>query len=75
VAYFTSWLPGKESRELSAEHQVIRGKALSHDTKFDTDGSSTGLPDVAPSRTESTLVQVRPLDAVEEKPLETALGR
>jgi hypothetical protein len=41
----------------------------------DTVGFSTGLLDVAPSHIGSTLVQVRRLDAAEEKPMETVFGR
>jgi hypothetical protein len=58
-----------------AEHQVIRRKRLDLDTKSDTGSSSTGLLDITPSRTDSTLVQVKPLEAAEEKTVEMVFGR
>jgi hypothetical protein len=61
--------------EHSEEHQLIRCNLSVRDTKSDTAGSSTGLLDVAPSRIDSTLVQVRPLGAAEEKLVEMTFGR
>jgi hypothetical protein len=55
--------------------QAIPCDIVGPDPKPDLDGFSTGWFRVAPSRTESTLVQVRPLDAAEEEPVEMAFGR
>jgi hypothetical protein len=57
------------------EHQVIHCNPLGPDTKSDIGGSSTDLLNVAPSEAESTLVQLRALEAAEEKQVEWALGR
>jgi hypothetical protein len=65
----------EEPWQISTERQVIPCSTLDSDPKPDTRALSTRLLDVAPSRPESTLVQVRPLGAAEERPVESALGR
>jgi hypothetical protein len=53
---------------------VIRGNPLDPDPEPDLDSFSAGLLGVELRRTESTLVEVRPLHAAEEQPVEMALG-
>jgi hypothetical protein len=64
----------KEQWQHSTGQQVIPCNTVDPDPKPDTNAFSTRLLGVASSGIESTLVQVKPLHVVEEKPMERERG-